>query len=115
MSTDINILFELLTTLERISNKINDEVNQLKKKLDFSNIERELRKSTYTFYLNILLPLFKSKEQLSLPEILKITVNKKTTVLNYLSELCKQGYLKRDQNKFGDKRTKLYRLSEILK
>jgi len=110
MSTDINILFELLTTLERISNKINDEVNQLKKKLDFSNIERELRKSTHTFYLNTLLPLFKSKEQISIYEILEVTERKKNTVLNYLSELCKQGYLKKDKNQFGDKRTKLYKL-----
>ena len=109
MHSDKNEFFEFLTTLERISNKINDEISILKKKLKISDYEPKLRKCSYNLLENILMPLFDEKETVTLDEIIKKSGKKKTTVLCYLSELYKYRRISKAKNIDGDKRTKIYK------
>ena len=109
MSSDKNEIYELLTALERISNKIDIEVNKLKKKLKIPDIKPKIRACSYELFENVLKPIFMEKEIVSLQEIIKKSGKKKTTLLCYLSELFNYGFIYKIRNLRGDKRTKLYK------
>ena len=109
MSSDKKDIFDFLTSLERISTKINIEIKFLKKKLKISEYEPKLRNSSYNLLDNILMPLFEEKEFITLEDIIKKSGKKKNTILCYLSELVKHKLILKEKNLKGDKRTKLYK------
>ncbi len=111
MYSDKKEFYYFLITLERISTKINIEITNLKKKLKISEYKPEIRNCSYNLYNKILIPLFNEKASISLQEIIEKSDKKKPTILCYLSELYKNGYILKIKNQYGDKRTKLYKKS----
>ena len=109
MYSDKKEVYAFFITLERISNKINTEINNLKKKLKY---EPEIRNCSNRFFEEILKLLFNKNGTISLDDIIDKSDRKKTTLLSYLSELNKYGYIVRKRNHLGDKRTKLYEKSK---
>ena len=109
MYTDKKEVYAFFITLERISNKINAEINNLKKKLKVSEYQPEIRTCSNRFFEDVLRPLFNEKGFISLEDIIAKSVLKKNTILCYLGELDKYGYIEKSKNELGDKRTKLYR------
>lgn len=113
MSSDKNEIYELLSALERISNKIDIEINKLKKKLDIPDLKPKIRSCSYKLFEYILEPLFNEKETITLQEIIKKSGKKKATILCYLNELWKYGFIFKFRNLKGDKRTKLYKRIQL--
>ncbi len=109
MVSDKKDLFDFITSLEKISVKINDEIKLLKKKLKFIEYAPKPRKCSHNLLENILNPLFEEKEVISLEDIIKKSGKKKTTLLCYLSELVKHELIIKTKNLKGDKRTRLYK------
>ena len=108
MNTDKNESYEILYMLDRISDEFFKEINKLKKKLKLYEIKPEIRKCSQKFYEEILVPLFEEKNKISLLDITEKTNKRKSTILNYLSELWRYKYIKRSKNEEGDSRTRLY-------
>jgi len=111
MYSDKKEVYAFFITLERISNKINTEINNLKKKLKVSEYRPEIRNCSNRFFEDVLKPLFNEKGTISLKDIIDKSDREKSTLLNYLSELNKYGYIKKTKNHLGDKRTRLYEKS----
>lgn len=113
MYSDKKEVYAFFITLERISNKINTEINYLKNKLKDSGYSPEIRNCSNKFFEDVLKPLFNEKGTISLEEIIdKSDKKKKSTLLCYLSELNKYGYIEKTKNHSGDRRTKLYKRSK---
>ena len=112
MYSDKKEVYAFFITLERISNKINTEINNLKKKLKVSEIKPEIRNCSNRFFEDVLKPLFNEKGTISLEDIIAKSIRKKSTLLCYLGELDKYGYIIKTKNELGDRRTKLYRKSK---
>ena len=111
MYSDKKEVYAFFITLERISNKINTEINNLKKELKVPEIKPEIRNCSNRFFEDVLKPLFNEKGTISLKDIIDKSDREKSTLLNYLSELNKYGYIKKTKNHLGDKRTRLYEKS----
>lgn len=109
MDTDKKEYYEILYMLDRISDRFNKELNKIKIKLKLDEVRPELRKCSYSFYYDILVPLFEEKEKITLSDIRTKTQMKKSTIQNYLSELWKNKYINKIRNEREDKRTKLYK------
>ena len=111
MYSDKKEVYTFFMALERISNKINTEINNLKKKLEVPENKPEIRTCSYRFFEDVLKPLFNEKGTISLEDIIDKSNRKKTTLLCYLSELNKYEYIVKTKNDNGDKRTRLYKKS----
>ena len=108
-------IFEVIRSLERISNKINLEIKILKKKLKISDLDIGLKNYHLNFFHNVLEPLFKEKKYVSISDIKyqceitgKININE-STIHCYLSNLNKNNYIEIIQEE-NDKRKHLYRI-----
>jgi len=110
MDTDKNVSYEILYMLDRISEEFFKEINKLKQKLKLYEIKPEIRKCSQKFFEETLVPLFESKIKISLTDIEKKTDVVKSTILNYLSELWRNKYIKKSINAEGDRRTKIYEI-----
>ncbi len=108
MNTDKNESYEILYTLDRISEEFQKEINKLKKKLKLYEFKPEIRECSHRFFEETLIPLFEVQEKISIYEIMEETDKKKSTIQNYISELWKNKYIRKNKNLKGDKRTKIY-------
>jgi len=110
MDTDKNESYEILYMLDRISEEFFNEIKKLKQKLKLYETKPEIRKCSQKFFEETLLPLFEEKIKISVSDIKKKTDIEKNTILNYLSELCRNKYIKKSKNVEGDGRTKIYEI-----
>ena len=110
MNTDKNESYEILYMLDRISEEFFNEINKLKQKLRLYETKPEIRKSSLKFFEETLVPLFEEKIKVSLIDIEKKADKEKNTILNYLSELWRNKYIKKSKNVEGDGRTKIFEI-----
>ena len=95
MDADKNVSYEILYTLDRISEEFLKEINKLKKKLKLYEFKPEIRECSQRFFEETLTPLFEAKEKLTIYEIMEETDKKKSTIQNYIGELWRNKYIKK--------------------
>ncbi|MFX1453577.1 MAG: hypothetical protein ACFFCM_22295 [Promethearchaeota archaeon] len=114
MSSDKNTVFAIFTAMEKISQKIENELSNLKKKINYSDITPGLKEYHIRFLNNVLKPIFKTKVKIEFQDIehyvkthsLKYKI---PTIRCYLSELHK-GKKIEIIPWVNDRRKKLYKL-----
>ena len=114
VSSDKNILVAFITAMEKISQKIENELLILKKKINYSDITPGLKDCHIRFLNKVLKPIFEKKEIIEFQDIehyVKIhsLKYKIPTIRCYLSELHKGKKIEIISG-VKDRRKKLYKL-----